>query len=981
MNRQRVIELFDQAIDLPPEQRDAWLRGQCADDAALRAEIDRLIRADARAEGFLERPPELIARASALATEQACDGKAAADSIGAYRLVRSIGQGGMGEVWLAERSDGAFEQRVAIKKLAYPTPGLLHRFRQERQILARLEHPNIARLIDGGVDATGAPYLAMEYVEGVPITDFVRERALDLKSCLRLVLQVCEAVQYAHQNLVVHRDLKPSNVFVTADGSVKLLDFGIAKVLATTDDAAPTQTVARMLTPDYAAPEQFSGGVITTATDVYALGVILYELLTGARPPRSSKAPSLAGAMSDATPTAPPSVAVSQKGSAGGARRRALRGDVDRIVMTAIAHDPRRRYASAEALSADIRRYLEGRPVAARGDSLGYRARRFVSRNRYVLGASAFVFAVCVAATVVSLQQARVAREQTIEAQAVRQFLVGVFEQANPNENQGQPFTARQLLEKGERRLDTAKDMSPAVHADLLGLIGALYWGISVNDRAEVLLGEALKASTDARVPAEVKARNLLAVAAMESEKHQLDAASAHAREALDWALKAGRAGMEQASEARRAVNQISLRAGNAAAAEAVLRQTLARDVVDFGAGSASVAQDWQLLGSALDELGRYEESKTAFETSASLWVKLRGERSVEHCGLLNDLGMMQLHSGELVEAESALRRSLDLCSPLYGPGSDNIRSVKSNLLRTLELQGRYGEALAERLRMLDDAKAQVGTTRPDALAFAYNLISGDYRELGRFEEAEHAARESLAIWLKLHGSADEADSATPLINLGMVLRLRGRYEESAKALQHAIDIQRKHAPPSSQWLNLARTEYATVLRYQHRYADALSEASEASAALKPTSGAPNPWLALIAAQLSETQLDAGDPQRAATTARDALAAARAAIPAGNARLAAPLASLARAELAVGHAPAAIALYREAIAARESVHGDPADPRLLESQVGLIIGLRANGDAIEADRLAVVVEPMLQASTSPFAADLRARLATRPTKE
>ena len=240
MNRQRVAELFDQVTELPIDERAAWIATACVGDDALRAELEALLRSDERAARFMERPPALIAIAAATAQSDPQPRQ-----FGPYAVVRQIGVGGMGEVWLGERSDGEFEQRVAIKQLAYPTPGLLQRFRQERQILARLEHPHIARLIDGGVAADGAPYFVMEYVEGVPITDYAREHALDVETRLRLFLRVCEAVQYAHQNLIVHRDLKPSNIFVTVDGLPKLLDFGIAKVLTTTGTDAPTQTSAQ----------------------------------------------------------------------------------------------------------------------------------------------------------------------------------------------------------------------------------------------------------------------------------------------------------------------------------------------------------------------------------------------------------------------------------------------------------------------------------------------------------------------------------------------------------------------------------------------------------------------------------------------------------------------------------------------------------------------------------------------------------------
>ena len=479
MNRDRVAELFGQALDLPVEERGTWIADACGTDTSLRAELERLLRADARAGEFMEHPPALIAAAM----DASVNGADSLPQFGQWRTLRKIGSGGMGEVWLAERDDGEFEQRVAIKQLSYPTPGLMQRFRQERQILARLEHPNIARLIDGGMTADASPYLVMDYVDGVPITQYAREQNLSLRARLQLFLQVCSAVQYAHQNLVVHRDLKPSNILVGTDGAPKLLDFGIAKVLATTDAAAQTQTAARLLTPDYAAPEQFDGGAITTATDVYALGVVLYELLVGSRPKRDAR---LTARASVADVTAP-SAALDRTTGDAGKRRRELRGDLDRITLTALAAEQQRRYPSVEALAADLQRYLQGRPIAARGDSAMYRLRKFVRRNRWTVATAVFVFAVCIAATVISLQQARNALEQATRAQAVRAFLVGVFKQASPDQNKGKSITAHELLDAGAMQLAENKEDPPDVKADLTEVIAGLYADIGDDERAQSL--------------------------------------------------------------------------------------------------------------------------------------------------------------------------------------------------------------------------------------------------------------------------------------------------------------------------------------------------------------------------------------------------------------------------------------------------------------------------------------------------------------
>jgi tetratricopeptide (TPR) repeat protein len=970
MDRARIAELFEKAVDLPEDARACWLAAACAGDDALRAEVERLLRADARASRFMERPPAVISAA----IDHAAD--AEPHQFGPYRVLRRIGVGGMGEVWLCERSDGEFEQRVAIKQLAYPTPGLLQRFRQERQILARLEHPNIARLIDGGLAANGAPYLAMEYVEGVPITTFARDRALDVPALLRLFLRVCEAVQYAHQNLVVHRDLKPSNIFVTADGMPKLLDFGIAKVLTTTEVDAPTQTIARLLTPDYAAPEQFSGAPVTTATDVYALGVVLYELMAATRPPRRDQS----GGIAAAGEPPPPSVAIDRTTGTHAARRRELRGDLDRIALTALAHDPARRYPSAEALSADIRRYLDGRPIAARGESNWYRMTKFVRRNRYALAAALIVFAVCIAATLISLEQARRARDQAARAEhqaaraeAVRKFLVGVFGQASPDEAKGKPITAHELLEKSEPQVDEELRDQPALRADITTVLASLYMNIGDYGRAKTLLEQTVRTSDSPTVPPEVRARTLTVLANLEADKHESDAAYAHASQARALAQSAGAAGADEASAARHMLNQITVGGGDAKLAEPELRATLASDLARFGERHDAVADDYSLLGTALDEMTRYDESAAAFAKTIEISRALHGSQHNTVARGLNDLGLLLLHKGDLAGAERALRETVDITVQLYGPDTDNSWTTRSNLLRVLELQGRYREALAQRQAIFDVEQALASETRPDALAFASNFIGVDHRELGELAEAEAALRHALALWAKIQGSNEQPSSATPMGNLAATLVLAGRYDEAERAVRATLAIQEKHEAPNAQWLNLTRGALGNLLRLQHRHAEALEQLRAANAAMQSAGGTSNPWLAQLGAQLSEAELDAGNAAEARRIAADVLAAARRSLPEANVRLGAPLFAMARAELALGHAAESEALAREALAIRSALL--PArDPRLLEVKVALVNALAAQARVAEAKALSGEIQPVLAGLSSPYAADLRARI-------
>ncbi|HET6546440.1 MAG TPA: serine/threonine-protein kinase [Rhodanobacteraceae bacterium] len=971
MDRQRADELFDQVIEIAADQRAAWLRGACGDNGALRTEVERMLRIDAKASDFLESPPTLITDSSSAAR-----GSAQPRQFGPWRVLRSLGAGGMGEVWLAERSDGEFEQRVAIKQLAYPTPGLLQRFRRERQILAGLEHPNIARLLDGGVDADGAPYLVMEYVEGVPVTEYARRHALDLRGRLRLFLQVCDAVRYAHQNLVVHRDLKPSNVHVSEDGTPKLLDFGIAKVLATTDENAPTGTATRMLTPDYAAPEQFRGEPVTTATDVYALGVVLYELLADARPARRMWSTGAANRSTPIEEPAPPSAALDRGVVHAKARRRALRGDLDRITLTALAADRAQRYPSAEALGEDIRRYLADMPIHARGHNAWYGLRKFAGRHRYALGAAVIVVAVSVSAAIVSLHQTLLARAQANRAEAERQFLVGVFQQASPDQNQGQPITAQQLLDRGEHQLARLKP-SP-LRADLAALLGGLYWEIGDSDKVATLLPQLRSAAADPSIPAEIKARVLIQLTKLDVYQRRLGSAVEHARAALVLARGIGDAGRDEAADARHELSN-TLADSNPAQAEPLLRQLLAEDRAQLGERSEEVLDDLRLLGVALGQQSRFSEAESVLRSEIALARSIHGDNDASVINGLNELATVLQQSGHLPEAEAAYTHALALETARIGATAPQSLVIRSNLIKVFEREGQFKRALAERLDMARIEGGTFADERPDLAALGAHHLAGDYRELGRFDEAETAVRRSLALWHRVDPSGESIDFAPVLENLGVVLTLRGRYDEAEDALRRTLDLMQKHGMASSQYFHRLRGELGDVLRLQHRFKEAREEIAAAASDLAESlteAGTPkNPVLAGLQAQLAEAEFDAGDARGAQATATSALTMARKVLPPRNYRLGAPLFALARADIALGRAADAEPLLREALAVRSPPY--PADdPRVLEVKVALAVALRALHRGGEARAIEADIDPMLGASTSPYAADLRARLAT-----
>jgi non-specific serine/threonine protein kinase/serine/threonine-protein kinase len=419
---QRSKEVFQAALACAPDARDAFLDEACGSDGALRVAVDRLLAAHDAAGGFLSQPIGLDRDGA----EEAVGLDASPQRIGPYQILDTIARGGMGVVYRAVRDDDAFRKTVALKLVrgGRRSEYFQRRFRQERQILARFQHPNVATVLDGGTTEDGQPYLVMEYVEGQPITDFCAARGMGTRERLALFRTVCGAVQYAHQNLVVHRDIKPANVFVDGQGTAKLLDFGIAKLLASgvEPELAPTATVLPMLTPEYASPEQVRGQPVTTASDVYSLGVLLYELLAGRRPyeVQADSLEAIVQAVCQTEPKAPSEAVTERSGTERSAGKRPpaseLRGDLDTIVLKALRKEPERRYRTAHELSEDLRRHLEGLPVTARADAIGYRAGKFVRRHRTAVAAAFLVAASLVVGIVTTTRQARLAQRRFDDA-------------------------------------------------------------------------------------------------------------------------------------------------------------------------------------------------------------------------------------------------------------------------------------------------------------------------------------------------------------------------------------------------------------------------------------------------------------------------------------------------------------------------------------------------------------------------------------
>ncbi|CAN5480125.1 hypothetical protein BH23BAC3_BH23BAC3_24080 [soil metagenome] len=493
----KVKQIFSEALELNPGDRERFVKDACGDDKDLLTEVQSLLAAYEKS-GPLDKSPENLKKTVFTRPKNPTFKN---QVVGNYKIIRALGHGGMGSVFLAERSDGQYDQRVALKLLrtGFTSENQTRRFLAERQILATLVHKNIARLIDGGLTEQGQPWFAMEYVDGFPIDKYCDTNQLTVKERLKLFKDVCNAVQFAHQKLIVHRDLKPSNIFVEENGTVKLLDFGIAKALKPDEILSGqipiTKTGLLPLTPAYASPEQIRGDSITTSSDIYQLGVMLYELLTGFTPYNvSGRSPSeIEQLICESTPTRP-STAITKlpdrdsdtttqqictaRKTEPDELQRLLRGEMDTIILKAMHKEPERRYESAGQLAADIHNYLNGKPVTAHPDSVAYRVRKFIQRHKIGVASAATIILLLLGyaltityhsqQTQAALEQAR---QETAKAEQITGLLMDMFEASDPSESLGENITARQLLESGIRQVEQLQEQ-PEVQAQMLDLTG-----------------------------------------------------------------------------------------------------------------------------------------------------------------------------------------------------------------------------------------------------------------------------------------------------------------------------------------------------------------------------------------------------------------------------------------------------------------------------------------------------------------------------
>ncbi|MEM8600080.1 MAG: tetratricopeptide repeat protein [Bacteroidota bacterium] len=975
---QRIEAVFEQALERADAEREAYLATACAEDADLRREVDSLIAAHGKATGFFGRLADEVVHPAF----QQAGGLPPGTPVGPYEIVRLVGRGGMGEVYEARRGDGAFDQTVALKLV--PRSGsaaVLRRFEAERQILAGLDHPHIARLLDGGLSGEGRPYFAMEFVRGLPITAYCDRHRLGIDARLALFRTVCAAVQHAHRRLVVHRDLKPSNILVAEDEAgqpvVKLLDFGIAKLLDVAPDVSvlETQTGLRLMTPEYAAPEQVRGDAITTATDVYALGVLLYELLTGHRPYRLAERlphevervileddpvrPSTAitevetRATAAGTETRGPATVSEARATEAGRLRRRLAGDLDRICLMALRKEPDRRYGSATDLAEDVRRHLDGLPVAAQPDTLGYRARKFVRRNRVGVGAVGAVVLALVVGLGAALWQARVAAAERDRAQLeaetsqqVTDFFVRLLEAEDPRAAQGDTVTVRQVLDAGVERIGTDLTDQPGVQARLYLTTGEVYRSLGDMDRARDLLerGLSLADSVFAGDPlARAEAQDQ--VARWHASSGSIATADSLAQQALVSARQVHRGDHQRIAELLDLHAGILRERERFAAADSLEQEAIAMARRVGLDPSLDLAIYYNNLALSYHEQGRRLEAAPLYRQAVDMMVAAEGEGHPYVATMRHNLAGLYRGMLLLEESEELYRTMLAHERRLYPGDHPNLAAALSNLGLTLKERGRYAECLA----LQDSAVAMMtrvyGEDHPNTL-YRERIRVLALNQAARWTEGEAGARALLAR-LQAMGAMQSNTARVSFRALGEALRGQGRYDEALAVHEQMRDAYAQRYPEGHPAYAQAHIETGYTYAAMSRWADTEQEYRAAIDYLRKSYGTEGSQYASGQVSLATALREQGRYGEAGALLDSAAAVFAATYAEGNLFEASRRTQASRLALAQGDASEALTLAEQGLSAQQAVRGE-AHPAVIEAHGALGDALASAGQTAAA---------------------------------
>jgi tetratricopeptide (TPR) repeat protein len=862
LNWERIQQIFDQASQLPPDNRQAWVADACQGDRTLYLQVESLLLALDQEGGFLEK------QIASYATRVTAGGPP--ERIGAYRVLSEIGRGGMGAVYSADRADGQYQRRVAIKLVQggpASGPELRRRFGMERQILAGLQHPNIAQLLDAGITDDGIPYLVMEHVEGVRIDQFCDSNALSLRARIELFRQVCSAVQYAHRNLVVHRDIKPSNILVTREGVPKLLDFGIAKLLRESDTTlsalepaamALTAPAERPMTREYASPEQIRGLPITTATDVYALGIVLYGLLTGRYPFEAARSDFIAleRAICETEPR-PPSAAVSQLGDLGLTSR--LHGDLDSIVLKAIRKEPGERYVSVEHLSEDLSRYLDGFPVMARRGTRRYRAAKFIRRHRWgMTAATVFVFLLVAFGTGMSLLAARLARERTrsnLEAvkarqaeqttEAVNNFLqddllaqASASHQAGlgPNAKADPDLTVRTALDRAAAAIDGKFGQQPLVEASVRRTIGQAYANLGLLPECQ----------------------------------HQWE-------RSLDLLQRFSGKQSADTLDAMRLLGDLYMREGKYAQAQPLYREALEMDRRALGPQHPVTIGVMYSLGVLYTRQGNYSQAETLLAETLELSRRVSGEMNGDTVGLMRDLANVYSEEGKYDQAEPLFQNALEIEHRLFGPEYNDILVTKLYLGRLYARQGKYTEAEQLGVDALNSSRRVLGEAH-STTAFLTSLVANVYLDEGKYREAQVLYERALDLDRHIFGD-ENPNTLTALSDVARIHLLEGTYTDAERLYTRTLELRRRISGEEHPSTLRLMGDLATLYDREGRYGEEEALLAATSSVQRRVLGDSHPETLSQLSALGRVQLRQAKYAEAETTLRAALDTFRKASP------------------------------------------------------------------------------------------------------
>ena len=847
----RIQKLFHDSAGLPEPEQRRYLEAQCRDDPSLVAEVLAMLEQDARGDFMLDR--EMAEVASSVVSEEV---DLTQQRFGPYRIRRMLGEGGMGVVYLAQRDDLQSVAAIKILRDAWLSPARRERFKSEQRMLAQLNHPSIARLYDADTLSDGTPWFVMEYVEGVPLTEYCRARVRSVPGRLELFRAVCEAVLYTHQNAVIHRDLKPSNVLVKSDGTVKLLDFGIAKQLESLDRSAEqTRFGLRAMTPAYAAPEQMSGDRVGIQTDIYSLGVILYELLTGRLPfDLKDRTPLEAEVIVAKTEPMKPSAAARENraNAPAGAESKASWDDLDVMCLTAMHKDPARRYATVDALMRDVDHYLSGEPLEARPDSAQYRFSKFLRRNWRPVTATALGIAAVIGVVIYSTLHLIAARNAAVASaertQRIQTFMTNLFEGGDETAGPSESLRVVTLLDRGAQEARALHD-EPGVQAELYMTLGTIQQKMGNLDRADTLLTAALEQRQALLGPAHPDvAQSLLAMGLLRADQSQNEEAERLIRQGLEItkrneandpgahaeATSALGIVLENQGSYEEAIQLLSeavllhkkagsspedlgavvtqlanchFYAGNYAASDSLNRQVLEIDRAVYGERHPNVASDLLNLGAIQQEWGHYPEAEKFFRQALEIYEGWYGKEHYEVAATLTMIGRTLIYQNRLPEASERLHRALGIRERVFGPEHPTVASTLNELGRVAQQEGRLDEAEANFRRMADIYRSVYGD-KHYLIGVALSNLGGVYLERKQFARAEELFRDVVRRYHETL-SDDHLYMGITRVKLGRTLLRERRYAEAEKESRAGYEILMKQTDPAAVHVKNAQTDLA----------------------------------------------------------------------------------------------------------------------------------------------------------------------------